>query len=227
MGTFRGTGTRVLLSAVMAASTMLVVLSCLAGAAFAVTPATLDRSVTAYVHQHQPWVPLQARGIERFDDGNPADTSFFVFTTIRPYTAQSEARRICTVVADDLQTLGLPISLSVLGRPEATMTWDSSRHSCDALVPVALDNSHPAPVARVDALIATELSTTEREQGHVVTNVTCAAPGSVTPGVAPSYPCSFSEAGIRWTCQIKPTAATVAGHKTQGGLGLFICVHPR
>ena len=214
---------RVSLSAIVV---VLAVLSCLAGPAFGVTPAKLDSGVTAYVHQHQPWVPLQARGVERFSDGNPADTSFWVFTTIRPYTDQSEARRICTAVATDLHTLGLPISLSVMGRPEATMTWDSARHSCDALVPAALDNSHPAPVARVEALIETEFTAMERQQGHDITDVTCQSPGSVIPGAAPSYPCSFSEAGVSWTCQVKPTAATLAGHKTQPGIGTYICSRP-
>jgi hypothetical protein len=225
-GTFHGTSMRVSLSAIVVGLTVVAVLGCLAGTAFGVTPAKLDPVVTAYVHQHQPWVPLQVRGIERLYDGNPADTSFFVFTTIRPYTNQSEAKRICTAVADDLQTLGLPISLSVMGRPEATMTWDSAHHSCDALVPAALDNSHPAPVAHVEALIETEFAAMEGRTGHHVTDVTCQAPGATTAGTTPSYPCSYSEAGVQWTCNIRPTAATIAGHKTQTGLGTFICVHP-
>ena len=102
-----------------------VVASLAAGSAIGATPARFDSALTAYVRNHQPWVPLQARAVERFSDGDPADTSFSVFTTIRPYTDQVEAVRVCVAVADDLRALGLPLSLSVLGRPEATMATPS------------------------------------------------------------------------------------------------------
>jgi len=93
----------------------------LSATAFATVPAKTDRSLTAYVRQHQPWLKLQQRGVERFYDGNPRDTSFFVFTTMAPKTDRRTAERACEAVAADLRALHLPLSLSILSRPEATM----------------------------------------------------------------------------------------------------------
>jgi hypothetical protein len=195
-------------------------------AALGLTPARPDAAVTAYVRQHQPWVPLQARGIERFSDSNPDDTSFFVFTTIRPYTDQSEARRVCVAVANDLRSLHLAVSLSVLGRPEATMAWDSSQHSCGALVPAALDNAKPAPASRVAALVGIALAALERQQGQDVTDLSCRPPATPGTGATHAYRCSFSTPGIRWRCSVTPTASTVAGRETRPGLGTYACSHP-
>jgi hypothetical protein len=105
-------------------------------AALASAPAKPDRSLTSYVREHQPWLSLQARGVERFGDGNPADTSFFVFTTMAPHTDRSEAERACEAVAADLRALHLPLSLSILSRPEATMAAYSPQRSCTEPIPV-------------------------------------------------------------------------------------------
>ena len=99
-------------------------------AGLASTPAKADHSLTAYVLKHQPWLPLQARGVERFFDGHPADTSFFVFTTMAPHTDRRTAERACEAVVADLRALHLPLSLSILSRPEATMAAYSPRISC-------------------------------------------------------------------------------------------------
>jgi hypothetical protein len=98
--------------------------------ALASVPATTDRALTTYVREHQPWLKLQQRGVERFYDGNPADTSFFVFTTMAPNTDRHTAERACEAVAADLQALHLPLSLSILSRPEATMAAYSPHISC-------------------------------------------------------------------------------------------------
>jgi hypothetical protein len=207
-----------------------VVASLAAGSAIGATPARFDSALTAYVRNHQPWVPLQARAVERFSDGDPADTSFSVFTTIRPYTDQVEAVRVCVAVADDLRALGLPLSLSVLGRPEATMAWDSSHHSCSAPVPAALAaTTRPAAPARVAAVIESELATPESQLGLNATAVRCQASAlsaRTSAGMPRDYTCSFSAATTTWRCTTRPTAATLAGYKTAGGLGVLTCMHP-
>lgn len=107
----------------------------LSATAFAAVPAKPDLSLTAYVRAHQPWLSLQARGVERFGDGDPSDTSFFVFTTLAPNTDRSEAERACEAVAGDLRALNLPLSLSILSRPEATMAAYSLQRSCTEAIP--------------------------------------------------------------------------------------------
>jgi hypothetical protein len=102
----------------------------LAITALASVPARTDRSLTAYVRHHQPWLTLQRRGVERFYDGDAADTSFFVFTTMAPNTDRPTAERACEAVSADLRALHLPLSLSILSRPEATMAAYSPRLSC-------------------------------------------------------------------------------------------------
>jgi hypothetical protein len=103
--------------------------------ALASMPARPDRFLTSYVRAHQPWLPLQARGVERFGDGDPADTSFFVFTTMAPHTDRAEAERACEAVTSDLRALHLPLSLSILSRPEATMAAYSPQRSCSEPIP--------------------------------------------------------------------------------------------
>jgi hypothetical protein len=98
--------------------------------AFASVPAKADPALTSYVRQHQPWLKLQHRGVERFYDGDSSDTSFFVFTTMAPSTNRRTAQRACESVAADLRALHLPLSLSILGRPEATLAAYSSHISC-------------------------------------------------------------------------------------------------
>jgi hypothetical protein len=103
--------------------------------ALASTPAKPDPSLTSYVHEHQPWLPLQARGIQRFYDGDPVDTSFFVFTTMKPGSDHAKAERACIAVAADLRALRLTVQLSILSRPEATMAAYSSHRSCSESIP--------------------------------------------------------------------------------------------
>jgi hypothetical protein len=219
---------RLSLLAIVAGLTVVAVLSCLASTALGVTPAKLDPSVTAYVHQHQPWVPLQVRGVERFYDGNPSDTSFWVFTTIRPYTNQPEAERICSAVAADLHALDLPVSVSVMGRPEATIEWDTPQHSCNAPVPAALASGPPVSPSRVAVLLAAELKTSEDQLGAHVTGLICHAPGAPTPNELAAadteYSCSFTSDGTKWKCSLRPTGATLAGHNST--LGAVLCEHP-
>ena len=104
----------------------------LSATALASAPARTDRSLTAYVRQHQPWLTLQQRGVERFYDGDSVDTSFFVFTTMAPDADKGTAERACEAVAADLRALHLPLSLSILSRPEATLAAYSPRISCGA-----------------------------------------------------------------------------------------------
>lgn len=215
-------------SSVVAFLAVLAIAVLLAGSALGSAPARLDSALTLYVRAHQPWVPLQARGVERFSDGNPSDTSFWVFTTIRPYTNHPEAERICSAVAADLHALALPVSVSVMGRPEATIEWDSPHHSCNAPVPAALATGPPVSAARVAVLLAAELKTSEDQQGAHVTGLTCHTPSAATPnepaGAASEYPCSFSSNGTKWHCSLRPTGATLAGHNST--LGSVICEHP-
>jgi hypothetical protein len=216
---------KVVLSVVIAASALAVLVT---GTALGSTPGRLDSSLTVYVHAHQPWVPLQARGIERVSDSNPSETSFWVFTTIRPYTNQHEAEHICSAVAADLHALDLPISISVMGRPEATIDWDTPQHSCDAPVPAALASGPPVSQARVAVLLTTELKTFEHQQRPDVTGLICHPPGAPIPNepavTASEYPCSFTSDGTKWTCSIRPTGATLAGYNST--LGSVICVRP-
>lgn len=220
---------RVSLSAVVAGLMVMAFWSGLVGTALGATPARLDPGVTAYVHQHQPWVPLQVRGVERFYDGNPSDTSFWVFTTIRPYTNQQEAERVCSVVAADLHALDLPVSVSVMGTPEATIEWDTPHHSCNAPVLAALASGPRVSPSRVAVLLGAELKTYEDQQGAHVTGLVCHAPGAPTPNEPAAadteYPCSFTSAGTKWTCSLRPTGATLAGHNST--LGAVMCEHPK